>query len=48
MSKPYVAHEPGREGFGPLALIEMRQLEKVYSTGKVDFKVLKGTQCSGA
>ena len=25
-----------------MALIEMRQLEKVYSTGKVDFQVLKG------
>jgi len=25
-----------------VALIEMRQLEKVYSTGKVDFQVLKG------
>ncbi len=38
---PYRRLNRGGE-VGLLALIEMRQLEKVYSTGKVDFQVLKG------
>jgi putative ABC transport system ATP-binding protein len=45
MSHAYLslkAHGPGPRELVCLALIEMRQLEKVYSTGKVDFQVLKG------